>query len=958
MTIEQLRRAVEDAEERLHARDYVQAFELYAAILLERVGADVDVTRLVDADMTIFSRLAELATLHGEFVLAESLLLGSAALYRDADVRAQQSAVPHRDVRARHCAAFCVLRAAGLALDCGDAGKARRLLEQWRGIVADIDTLSLSIDDLSTWERSVDFTQSDDGMHAVVAIQTYYVIGRVLAGNGHYGTALKLYTRALEHATPETAVPLARAHEATLQLARCEVWLETGKLSDAATFLDEPPWLAGIATNPQERVRANELRGRVAWLRGDYGTAIRNFEDNAQFCADAGFLTAAASARIDLAQFYAASGRDGAAQHLLRGLIDDPGAAPRHRRRAQMITTLIAADRWVAPEAVSFGLWNREMLGAPRSASPLPLYETPDLLVSSPMEAPLTSYYDEFSKCMLEFRWKLALEPQQAQQHYDLIHKAFHRSESPLIALELHVLRAQLLFARHDFAAAEQLLRKIDPELQRLELVPQRLQVLHLRARCLVERDRDAAALALSKTADTLLHTLADSLGAEYRSTFLLRHAALRETFLIAQVTRLSHDERRLAEAGPLRRLWYRWRFANRFDRLLGYVDAFRQSLATTVSTDAAARPRPSARRARSSLWRRFVFVPRDQLNVSILVFPDRTFIGWSRFLHFGFTIVQQGRADVRQAVQRWYDALRAFEPALGRHKQDTPAVTRRHADPATLERQLDDLAQQLGIAAVLTPQIGDVTRLRIVPDDLLHAVPFAAVPVAGKRLIEHCATVIGFSSRARPRSVRRRSRRAVIASVSCGAPGIPALAQVAREAVDVAAWIRRRKLELQHFADHGVDRASLLRHLPGAVLAHFACHGTSNPQRPDQSGLILLPREREDLTLRDLAALDLRSCRLACLSACWSADIVAMPGHGVLGLPETLWRSGAERVLGALWPVDDGFAADFIATFYAGLDRMSPEDSLRNAQRAFATRPIHDWSAFRLCGESGPSRL
>ena len=64
--------------------------------------------------------------------------------------------------------------------------------------------------------------------------------------------------------------------------------------------------------------------------------------------------------------------------------------------------------------------------------------------------------------------------------------------------------------------------------------------------------------------------------------------------------------------------------------------------------------------------------------------------------------------------------------------------------------------------------------------------------------------------------------------------------------------------------ADHisNVGRDEVLSQLPRARLVHMACHGVFQPDRPDGSGLELMPSDgrEEVLSMRDLAALDLHN--------------------------------------------------------------------------------------------------
>jgi CHAT domain-containing protein len=158
------------------------------------------------------------------------------------------------------------------------------------------------------------------------------------------------------------------------------------------------------------------------------------------------------------------------------------------------------------------------------------------------------------------------------------------------------------------------------------------------------------------------------------------------------------------------------------------------------------------------------------------------------------------------------------------------------------------------------------------------------------------------------------------------------------------------------------------------ADVAHIACHGIFEPDRPDASGIMLVPTpgSGERLTLRELSAAQLGNCGHITLSSCWSADNFILPSHWIISLPETLWRQGVKSVLGSLWQVDDVVARAFMARFYRALERLPRDAALREAQLACLTNTLNCtsddnpepidtrspfyWSGFNLYGT--PDRL
>ena len=167
---------------------------------------------------------------------------------------------------------------------------------------------------------------------------------------------------------------------------------------------------------------------------------------------------------------------------------------------------------------------------------------------------------------------------------------------------------------------------------------------------------------------------------------------------------------------------------------------------------------------------------------------------------------------------------------------------------------------------------------------------------------------------------------------------------------------------------DGDATRAAVLARLANADFAHFAGHGTFEVDRPERSGLLIVPRAEapEILSLRDFAATNLSRLRHITLSSCWGADSFIAPGRWIISLPETLCRSGAGSVLSCLWGVDDADGREFVRRFYRYLANLPRDQALRCAQRDFlhatdvpdSLRNPCCWAGYILHGDSGALRF
>ncbi|GII82850.1 CHAT domain-containing protein [Sphaerisporangium siamense] len=143
--------------------------------------------------------------------------------------------------------------------------------------------------------------------------------------------------------------------------------------------------------------------------------------------------------------------------------------------------------------------------------------------------------------------------------------------------------------------------------------------------------------------------------------------------------------------------------------------------------------------------------------------------------------------------------------------------------------------------------------------------------------------------------------------------------------------------------APHGAGpvptAANVLTHLNGCAIAHFACHGVSDPVDPSNSRLLLHDHESDPLTVAALAPLTLDHARLAYLSACNTALTSANTlADEAIHLASAFQLAGFPHVIGTLWQINDRLAATIANAFYTGL--TTRDGTLDTARAAHA---LHD---------------
>ena len=134
-------------------------------------------------------------------------------------------------------------------------------------------------------------------------------------------------------------------------------------------------------------------------------------------------------------------------------------------------------------------------------------------------------------------------------------------------------------------------------------------------------------------------------------------------------------------------------------------------------------------------------------------------------------------------------------------------------------------------------------------------------------------------------------------------------------------------------------SRAEVVERLKDCQIAHFVCHGITDPVDPSRSKLLLSANQRTDpLTVADLTPVRLDEARLAYLSACSTArNEVAELADESIHVASAFQLAGFPHVIGTLWEVDVGVAGIIAREFY---QRISADHGFPNVNEA--ARVLH----------------
>lgn len=778
------------------------------------------------------------------------------------------------------------------------------------------------------------------GIDRVLLVSSLYLeMGRILSGFGQYAQALAVLERGLSITTGahETFIEPLALH---LRLAIAEAHLQKGDLYIAQQHLFGLQQQLDEVSQPGLSVHAEELFGKLYLTFGRFGAALEKFEGVFARCQNLGFTAAALVAALNWAHAMIYLNQTGKAREILVRVKD--AAAQRDDRALELRAEHLIEVAYARGHSLADGVaitpsvterWRRARAAARETRNDYSLVDLPAV----------SDFLCFFEDRALGFHWYLGNNDLEAAERYLVeITEVFHRSDSTLVRLRLKAMKGILCYYQGKYADALAILVKAGNELCSLGMEPELWQTQRFIRWCSQKLGCDSEqALLLSRETEMLLNRMADSLTPDNREIFLLNKWTADEEYLGSEIEKLSAmKEAADRSRGPLR--WIRrWRVMKRLHKLLVYIDQYKARAAGEALCPAN-RPQPRKLERRPFLLT-MLGHPRDRHTIAFLVLPDRVFVASIGWLSMDFGVNSLTRLQLRDIVSSWHDLtiLRG-----GRDLSSVPeeVESKSDADRMELQRRTSAwLTEELQITSILESLPRRVRSLTIIPDDSLHAFPFAAMIQGDKYLIEHYPIALSFRLFGRKASRRPPVADALMIAVSKsghskeyqfeGLPGT--IKELTRLEPLFKKWgINVRRMDDDQNA--GPEKKTVLAELERVGLAHIACHGTFRPDRPDQSGMLLLrDGQPELLSLRDLIELSLNRLRHVTLSACWLADVLVLPTRRIISLPETLLHAGAGSVLASLWPIGDTLAVEMMQRFYENLRDSPPDAALQQAQVA-----------------------
>lgn len=903
----------QDAEHQLSLGRYEAAFQGYRSILQGRVHRIDRHSAFTVFDITVMERLAELAVLFGRFGAAGSLLAAMNGAFAKAG-----------NIYAAHYAA---VKQASVLMSKGEFAAAERTIQTLQPRIPPLETIDASQQKLTLFESSCSWPNTAEDDRIILIVRLWLEIGRLAAAKGQYRVALMIFEQAISHCTSGSP-PLLKVTRPYFLLAIASARLERGDLEGCSRTLEE---VLGTRADRLVEMRALGISSKLDLLRGSLGAGQDKLERLLSLSIESGLRYVSVGCALDLAQVLIYLNQTREAQQLL----DRFAAFAESNNDRQMSSQIRAAldlaqsRRQSLAKSVAIAPTVAEMWGEEARDPAENPHVRPDFLSFG--GAKTESMLQLFEESSITFHWLLGRRDWESCERYlrDMA-MLFSDCDSMLIKTRLISFEGTLCYYRENFERAEQFLREAVSGASELGFCFDLWQIYRFLSWTLKRAGKAEEAVWAGKQSDELLARLSNSLQPAARAIFRLNKWTAEQEFLALEIDRVISLQAQYQTCRRWTRLRVRFRLLREAVALMDRIDEYKTYIVRDAYDISSAR---SA--VRISWWRKALQIPPCQAVLRFLVLPDRilTLVFTRGTVHVGVSPVAAVR--LRENVSDLHIGL-----------SQTNGTIRAEAGLAALSRALQ-------IEAALSVVPPSVSKLMIIPDDSLHGVPFSMIRIGSKILADRFTLSIGFEFAFTQRR-KPPAREAFIMASPAGNAQFAPLPGVIEEAGIADSWFRMRSLAIR-YGDPGAGPKRICGQLEGTAYLHIACHGTFSPDKPQHSGFVLIaPNGTIDiLTIRDLAQADLTAVRLALLTCCWGADSFVLPGRFIISVPETMWRSGADRVIACLWPVPDDAMAMLVRSFYRNLETLAPAEALRSSQQEMRSRLLDPlcWAGFQVYG-------
>ena len=269
------------------------------------------------------------------------------------------------------------------------------------------------------------------------------------------------------------------------------------------------------------------------------------------------------------------------------------------------------------------------------------------------------------------------------------------------------------------------------------------------------------------------------------------------------------------------------------------------------------------------------------------------------------------------------------------------------------------------------------IRRLRIVPDGLLHYLPFDALLEApspdlkardAAYLIKKFAIGYSFSNQLLDTKLNPQLRaRLRFGGFGIGYANVQtklAKLPLAEAQVDYL----RKKIGGKTWTQHQeqATKANFLAHAPQCRILHLSMHGNIDEKQPAKSALMFVKNQAiEPLSAVEIYGMRFQHNELTVLSACNTGNGQLQRGEGIMSLSRAFTYAGCRSLVMSLWTLQDVYSDDIVKSFYAALKEGKPKDiALQSAKLHYLSqdgserRAPNYWAAMVVIGDVEPIAL
>jgi len=264
--------------------------------------------------------------------------------------------------------------------------------------------------------------------------------------------------------------------------------------------------------------------------------------------------------------------------------------------------------------------------------------------------------------------------------------------------------------------------------------------------------------------------------------------------------------------------------------------------------------------------------------------------------------------------------------------------------------------ADRLGAALIGPLGLADGQRLVVVPHGPLHYLPFQALRINGRYLVEtHPVSVV--PSMGIALQLAQRGTQAQADLVAFGNPAIEQKYDLPGAEVEVK-QLARLFPRNEVYLGAAANKTQFRQAVADAPIVHVAAHAEADQVDPLYSRILLANEggRQNFLEAHEILDMKMSSTALVTLSACESGLGRIARGDEVLGFPRSFLMAGAGAMIASLWPVSDDATELLMSTFYSELAKgRDTQRAMQAAQLAVLRDPklAHPffWAPFNLIG-------